>query len=237
MVGEPTVEFKQAEPKKTNLDIIVDDEPVQAPATPVVEPVEPAPQPSADDVDVVFVGEAFATYAMVQSGDDLIIIDKHAAHERIIYEKLKASATVSSQLLLEPVAVTLSKDEYAVILENMEQITKAGFEIEEFGGSSVLVRALPSVLTDEDVTSLITEVAAGLADSKGKVQIDKIDWLYHNMACRAAIKGGDKSGKEDLLHLARRVALSDDIRYCPHGRPVAYKLTRKELEKQFGRLG
>ena len=101
----------------------------------------------------------------------------------------------------------------------------------------MLVRALPSVLTDEDVTSLITEVAAGLADSKGKVQIDKIDWLYHNMACRAAIKGGDKSGKEDLLHLARRVALSDDIRYCPHGRPVAYKLTRKELEKQFGRLG
>lgn len=242
--------FTMGDKGSSKLDIIVDDEPVQIPAAPIAaapqkpqikEPevlpakeTEPAP---ADDFDVIFVGEAFATYVIVQCGEELIIIDKHAAHERILYEKLKASATVSSQMLLEPAAVTLSKEEYALLFENIEEITKAGFEIEEFGGSSILVRALPSVLTDEDVTSLITELAAGLAESKGKVQLDKLDWLYHNMACRAAVKGGDKSGREDLIHLARRVALSDDIRYCPHGRPVAYKLTRKELEKQFGRLG
>ena len=245
VVREPTFELESrpTTPKAT-LDIMVDEpEPIKAPLQPEPQPEpqpvqEVAPTPDVSErVDVTFVGEAFATYVMVQCGDELIIIDKHAAHERIIYEQLKASATVSSQLLLEPATVTLSKDEYAVIFENLEQITKAGFEIEEFGGSSILVRAVPSVLTDEDVTTLITEVAAGLVESKGKVQIDKIDWLYHNMACRAAVKGGDKSGKEDLLHLARRVALSDDVRYCPHGRPVAYKLTRKELEKQFGRLG
>jgi len=242
VVCEPTFEYKSEPSRKTNLDIIVDDEPMQAPApvlkTEAAEIVAEAPaEPNLEDVDVTFVGEAFATYVLVEHGDELIIIDKHAAHERILYEKLKSSATVSSQLLLEPAAVTLSKDEYAVIFENIEAITKAGFEIEEFGGSSVLVRAVPSVLTEEDVTALVTELASGFAHSKGDVQIDKIDWLYHNIACRAAIKGGDKSGKEDLLHLARRVALSDDIRYCPHGRPVAYKLTRKELEKQFGRLG
>ncbi len=242
VMREPSFELKSEPVRKTNLDIIVDDEPVQvpspAPKTEESEVVIQAPsEPNLENVDVTFVGEAFATYVLVEHGEELIIIDKHAAHERILYEKLKASATISSQLLLEPAAVTLSKDEYALIFENIDAITKAGFEIEEFGGSSVLVRAVPSVLTEEDVTALITEIASGLAHSKGDVQIDKIDWLYHNMACRAAIKGGDKSGKEDLLHLARRVALSDDIRYCPHGRPVAYKLTRKELEKQFGRLG
>ncbi len=244
---EPTFKLTEKPATPSMLDITVDDEPVAPPPAPAPAPTPaPAeqaekPQPSApqkaEDFDVIFVGEAFATYVLVQCGEELIIIDKHAAHERIIYEKLKASATVSSQLLLEPVAVTLSKDEYAVIMENAEQIAAAGFELEEFGGSSVLVRAVPSVLTQEEVSALVTELAAGLAESRGKVQIDKLDWLYHNMACRAAVKGGDKSGKEDLIHLARRVALSDDIRYCPHGRPVAYKLTRKELEKQFGRLG
>ena len=101
----------------------------------------------------------------------------------------------------------------------------------------MLVRAVPSPLTDCDAASLITEIAAGFLEHKNEVSIDKLDWLYHNMACRAAVKGGDRSGREDLTALAQRVALGDDIRYCPHGRPVAYKLTRKELEKQFGRLG
>ncbi len=247
VLREPSFNLTEQPKAAINLDIAVEDEPIavsaavtQKPTAPIEEPKaeeQPSPPQKSDDFDVIFVGEAFATYVLVQCGQELIIIDKHAAHERILYEKLKASATVSSQLLLEPVAVTLSKDEYAVIMENADQISAAGFELEEFGGSSILVRAVPSVLTEEDVSALVTELAAGLADSRGKVQLDKLDWLYHNMACRAAVKGGDKSGKEDLIHLARRVALSDDIRYCPHGRPVAYKLTRKELEKQFGRLG
>lgn len=212
------------------LDIIADDDTETAPEILTGEGA------AADLPDVRLIGEAFATYAIAEMGDDLIIIDKHAAHERMIYERLKSSTATGSQLLLSPAAVTLSKDEFAAITDNIETVNGIGFEIEEFGGKSVLVRAVPSVLTDCDAAELITELAAGFLSHKSEASIDRLDWIYHNMACRAAIKGGDRSWAEDLTVLARRVALSDDIRYCPHGRPVAYKLSRKELEKQFGRL-
>lgn len=190
-----------------------------------------------NEVDIKLIGEAFSTYVLVESGNDLIIIDKHAAHERMIYERLKESRNISSQILLEPAAVTLAKDEYAAVIDNLDKITPLGFEIEEFGGSCVLVRAVPAVLTDCDVDATIVEIAEGFIEHKSTVELDSLDWLYHNMACRAAVKGGDVSGKEDLTVIAKRVATDDNIRYCPHGRPVAYKLTRKELEKQFGRQG
>ncbi len=236
-----------------NLDIVVDDEPEIIPesvtvkasgAKPTTEIVEERGlgktveyTQAADMPDICLVGEAFATYAIVEMGDDLIIIDKHAAHERMIYERLRSDASVSSQMLLTPATVTLSKDEFSAVMDNADTINGIGFEIEDFGGASVLVRAVPSALTDCDAAELITEIAAGFLSHRSEVTIDRLDWIYHNMACRAAVKGGDKSGVEDLTVLARRVALSDDIRYCPHGRPVAYKLSRKELEKQFGRLG
>ncbi len=223
-----------------NLDITVDDEPENK-VKPVVEadPVTfvPEAEPERDLPEARLIGEAFKTYAIVEMGEDLIIIDKHAAHERMIYERLKNSADKSSQMLLAPATVTLSKEEFAAVMDNVAAIESMGFEIEEFGGASVLVRAVPSALTDCDAASLITEIAAGFLSHKNEAVIDRLDWIYHNMACRAAVKGGDKSGTEDLALLARQVALSDEIRYCPHGRPVAYKLSRKELEKQFGRLG
>ncbi len=187
--------------------------------------------------DVRFIGEAFSTYAIVEMGSDLIIIDKHAAHERIIYERLKNGSEISSQMLLTPETVTLSKEELDAVTDNIDKINGMGFEIESFGGSSLIVRALPSPLTDCSAAELVTELAAGFLSHKNEAELDRLDWLYHNMACRAAVKGGDKSGAEALTLLARQVALSNEIRYCPHGRPVAYKLSRKELEKQFGRLG
>ncbi len=189
-----------------------------------------------EKVNITFIGEAFNTYAIAQAGDELIIIDKHAAHERILYEKLRAGDNTDSQLLLEPEAVTLSKDELGAIMDNIDKVNAAGFEIEEFGSGCLLVRAVPAIVADCDVNALITEMAAGFIENKNAVEIDRIDWLYHNIACRAAVKGGDKSG-DDLIALAERIAGSDDIRYCPHGRPVAFRLTRKELEKQFGRQG
>ena len=164
------------------------------------------------------------------------MVDKHAAHERILYEELKSHLHTESQILLEPIAVTLSKDEYGALNEHMAEVTDTGFELEDFGGSCLLVRAVPSVLSDCDVAPLVQEIAAGFLKQINSVEIDHLDWLYHNMACRAAVKGGDRSG-EDLIKLAERIAKSDDIRYCPHGRPVAFRLTRKELEKQFGRQG
>ncbi len=226
-----------AKQKQISLDIIVDDEPAPLPVQSESIQNEHQTDFATELPEARLIGEAFATYAIVELGEDLIIIDKHAAHERIIYERLKSGTEVSSQLLLTPVTVTLSKDEFAAVMDNMDAVNSIGFEIEEFGGASILVRAVPSPLTDCDASELITEIAAGFLSQKGEVTIDRLDWIYHNMACRAAIKGGDKSGTEDLTVLAQRVALSDDIRYCPHGRPVAYKLSRKELEKQFGRLG
>ncbi len=188
------------------------------------------------EVDIKLVGEAFNTYAIAENGDELIIIDKHAAHERMLYEQLRSSENNDPQLLLEPEAVTLSKEECTALLDNMDKISQTGFELEEFGNGCLLVRAVPAILSDCDVKQLVTEIAAGFIEHKNSVEIDHLDWLYHNMACRAAVKGGDRSG-EDLLVIAKRIAGSDDIRYCPHGRPVAFRLTLKELEKQFGRQG
>lgn len=209
----------------------------QAPVQPVAQQPEAAQTTTIEEEPVLrLIGEAFSTYALFENGDEILVVDKHAAHERILYEQLKAHQHTESQMLLEPVAVTLSKDEYSAITEHLQEITDAGFELEEFGGSCLLVRAVPTVLSNCDVAPLIEEIAAGFLKQANSVEIDHLDWLYHNMACRAAVKGGDRSG-EDLIKLAERIAKSDDIRYCPHGRPVAFRLTRKELEKQFGRQG
>ena len=139
-------------------------------------------------------------------------------------------------MLLEPVAVTLAKEELDALGEHGDAVADAGFELEEFGEGCVLVRAIPALLGGADPKALVEEIAAGFLKQKNTVEIDALDWLYHNMACRAAVKGGDRSG-EDLMTLAERVAAFDDVRYCPHGRPVAYRLSRNELEKQFGRQG
>ncbi len=218
-----------AEPRKAPLE--------QASAQPVVQQTEAARTTTDEDETVLrLIGEAFSTYALFENGDEILVVDKHAAHERILYEQLKAHQHTEAQMLLEPVAVTLSKDEYSAVTEHLHEITDAGFELEDFGGSCLLVRAVPTVLSDCDTAPLIEEIAAGFLKQANSVEIDRLDWLYHNMACRAAVKGGDRSG-EDLIKLAERIAKSDDIRYCPHGRPVAFRLTRKELEKQFGRQG
>ena len=212
-------------------------EPVCAPVAPVApsEPVEPLTTET-PEVPLRLIGEAFRTYVLVEQGEEILVIDKHAAHERILYEELKAHRHTEAQMLLEPVAVTLAKEELDALGEHGDAVADAGFELEEFGEGCVLVRAIPALLGGADPKALVEEIAAGFLKQKNTVEIDALDWLYHNMACRAAVKGGDRSG-EDLLALAKRVAAFDDIRYCPHGRPVAFRLTRKELEKQFGRLG
>lgn len=236
--------------RKVSLDILVDDEPAferplqvaspdaarQYEAAPAVREPEPMQTEEEPEVPLRLIGEAFRTYALVEHGEEILVIDKHAAHERILYEKLKAHAVIQPQMLLEPVAVTLAKDEADALAEHAADLAQAGFELEEFGDGCVLVRGLPTMLAQENPRALLEEIAAGFLAHKNAVEIDRLDWLYHNMACRAAVKGGDRSG-EDLMALARRIALSDDIRYCPHGRPVAFRLTRKELEKQFGRQG
>ncbi|HCC00707.1 MAG TPA: DNA mismatch repair protein MutL, partial [Ruminococcaceae bacterium] len=162
---------------------------------------------------------------------------KHAAHERLLYEELKKKRSSAAQMLLSPHTVTLSREEYAAIMENKPLLKDAGFEVDDFGGLTILVRAAPTYLREEDIVPTVEEIAGKLIVSKKEVLPDRMDWLFHSIACRAAIKAGDKTGAEEAQQLAERVLALDDVRYCPHGRPVAFVLTKKEIEKQFGRLG
>ncbi|ARP50172.1 DNA mismatch repair protein MutL [Ruminococcaceae bacterium CPB6] len=197
-----------------------------------------APQTSGDaeEKPQKLIGEAFGTYILVQQGDDEIrIVDKHAAHERMLYEQLKAqTGDLPQQMLLSPITVTLSKEEYTAVLEHTELLARAGFDIEDFGPGTVLVRSAP-VMLQENISSAVEEMAGYLAENRTSILTEKLDWLYHNIACRAAVKAGDESTPEELLELVRRLE-KEDVRYCPHGRPVSIVLRRKDLEHQFGRI-
>lgn len=194
--------------------------------------------PESDVVEVPerFVGEAFGTYVILERGDSLVFVDKHAAHERLLYEKLKAqSGEGDRQLLLAPVSVTLDKNEYSAVLNSLDVCVKAGFEIEDFGSGTVLVRTAPMILGGSGVAESVMEIAGYLASCKTDITTEKLDWLYHNVACRAAVKAGDPASPAELMDLVRQ-AEREGVRYCPHGRPVFFVLTRKEMERQFGRL-
>ncbi len=206
------------------------------PPSPVSEPVEQPTLVAEAPPTVRVLGEVFATYIIAELGDSVFLIDKHAAHERMLYNQLKASARVDEQVLLAPVSITVSREEHAALLENKDVLAGAGISLEDFGGSSVLVRSFPMILSGEDIEATIEEMAAGLASGGHEVVSSRLDWIYHSTACRAATKAGDRSQPAELEEIAKRVLLEDDIRYCPHGRPVCVEMTRKELEKQFGRI-
>lgn len=186
------------------------------------------------DIEFKYIGEAYKTYIIVEFKGSIYFIDKHAAHERILFEKLKAERTVEPQYLVTPISVTLSRAEHRAVIENLDLLAKAGFEIEEFGTVSVLVRAVPVELADSDIMFAVCEVADSLLQS-GTVENEKLENLYHRVACRAAIKGGNNQSPLELEALAKRILSDNDIMYCPHGRPVAFELKRSELERQFGR--
>lgn len=197
---------------------------------------EPEAGKTAEEIPERLIGEAFGTYIVLERGDCLVFVDKHAAHERMLYEKLKSKGGEAfCQMLLEPIPVTLEKNEYSAVLESLELCRKAGFELEDFGGGTVLVRSAPMILGDGDVSGAVMEIAGYLAANKNDLTTRKVDWLYHNVACRAAVKAGDDTPPMELAALARRVE-KEDVRYCPHGRPVSFLLRRKDLERQFGRI-
>ncbi len=195
--------------------------------------------PNLNGIDSEFriVGEIFRTYILVEKDEKMLIIDKHAAHERMIFNSLSENhITVSSQILLSPISVTLSGKEYAAVLENIDVFEKGGFSVEDFGGGCVLVRECPVNLQKEDITAIIAEMAGELAKGNTRPVPEKLDWLYHSTACRAAVKAGDELKEEEIEAFVSRLLKDDKIRYCPHGRPVMYELTKYEIEKQFGRI-
>ena len=195
---------------------------------------EPAPTVEERE-EITYIGEAFSTYIVAQMGESIYLIDKHAAHERILYNKLKSGTEIETQPLLAPVTVRLGADEFTAVTTNIETFSSFGFELEDFGNSSVLVRAIPAILMGEDIHGIITEAAAGLLE-KGVLGVERIDNIYHTVACKAAIKAGMHTSVGELTALAREVLWSKDIMYCPHGRPVAFEIRKKDLEKQFGRI-
>lgn len=184
---------------------------------------------------IKIIGEAFSTYIIAQVDESIFLIDKHAAHERILFEKLKKEQKISVQALLTPATVFLSKEEYNAIISNTELLQKSGFEIEDFGNSSVLVRAVPTIFINENINNFVAELADSLIKS-GTLQTEREDNLFHTVACKAAIKAGTRTSELEMQNLAETVLNSKDIMYCPHGRPVAFEIKRKELERKFGRI-
>ena len=185
-----------------------------------------------------YVGEVFKTYIITQRGEEMCLIDKHAAHERLIYEELaKNYGNVPSQMLLMPVPVQLNAEEKNALLGNLDLLRDAGVELDDFGGNTVMIRAVPADVQADDVEELAIELAAKLAKGAKDALSEKTEWVLHSISCRAAMKAGDKTRPEGLLRLAEQIMAGKVPPFCPHGRPIVLKLTRKELEKQFGRLG
>ena len=216
----------------------------QPAAAPV--PLPPIPEPAEEPEQTVLempkeipwrmVGELYNSYILVEQGDDAFLIDKHAAHERILFEKLKANQEkISAQSLLAPIPVRLSPSAAGELLENRKTLDELGFEIEEFGENTLLLRQIPMDLSPEDAADALETLASDLLSGR-REQADTVrDELLHTVACKAAIKAGWKNDEAELLAVAKAVMSREDLKYCPHGRPICVTLSKKQLEKQFKR--
>ena len=202
---------------------------------PVPQTVPASEPPLPKEEPWVIRGELFHTYVMVEQGDKVLLIDKHAAHERANFDRLKSEDYQPMvQELLTPLTFSLAPEERAVLLEQSELLARFGFEAEEFGSNALAVRAAPDYLETGDIGPALSELARRLRLTGTADPASARDELLHTLACKAAIKGGWHSGTEELEEAARLV-MSGAVKYCPHGRPVAVELTKKQLEKQFKR--
>ncbi|MCD8382738.1 MAG: DNA mismatch repair endonuclease MutL [Clostridiales bacterium] len=190
---------------------------------------------SPEDADWRLAGEVLNTYIIVEQGDRVVLIDKHAAHERMNFDKMKEKGyTPMRQVLLAPVVVKPDPAESEILLRNLELLRSFGFEAEDFGGGDILVREVPDYVEGDEADRVLSEIAGQLLESGGADPASARDGLLRTMACKAAIKGGWENDPAELEVVARAV-MSGQVKYCPHGRPVAIELTRQQLEKQFGR--
>lgn len=192
---------------------------------------------SAAEPPLEYVGELFRTYILAQRGDEVCVIDKHAAHERQLFEKLAADyGSVPGQLLLQPLAVNLGAAEKQALLDSLPLLENAGLEVEDFGGTTVLLRTVPADVEPQNAEELLVELADKLAKGSRDALNERTEWVLHSIACRAAVKAGDRTSPQELMALAEKILSGQVPPFCPHGRPCVLKLTRKELEKQFGRI-
>lgn len=201
-----------------------------------------APVQLADDAeertaDYKILGELFGTYIMVEYRDTFVLLDKHAAHERILYNRLCRETSLGQrQILLAPVPVTLSRQEYDAALQGLSAFEQIGFLLEDFGNGTVLVREIPTMLPMDEVTAAVQEAAEKLLDGRQKMLPETVEELLHSVACKAAIKAHDTTSLPEMEQLVEVIRQDRDVRFCPHGRPVSITMTRSELERRFGRL-
>ncbi len=238
-VWNPAQEAPKEEPESAPCAETEPDAPEAAEQeTVLAEPEQMNFDPTADQPEPLrYVGEVFRTYILAERGDELCLIDKHAAHERQLYEKLAANyGNVPSQMLLEPAAIDLAAEEKQALLDNIPLLENAGLEIADFGGNTVVLRAVPADVEPQNAESLLVEIANKLLKGGHDALSEHTEWVLHSISCRAAIKAGDKSSPQELLALAEKILSGEVPPFCPHGRPCVLKLTRKELEKQFGRI-
>ena len=183
------------------------------------------------------IGELFKTYIMLECDNALYLVDKHAAHERLIYDKLKTNAEkAQKQYLLESIICKLSREEYDALMQHIETVSELGFEIDDFGNGSVIIRAIPPYISNEDAISVVSEIASNLQNSKKEIAPKILDDIYHTIACRSAVKAHDKSSNYELSFLIDCLKKETDVKHCPHGRPVTVKISKTDIEKRFGRI-
>ncbi len=189
------------------------------------------------DIKLRLIGEAFKNYILVEYENDIIIIDKHAGHERIIYEKLKSqSAYTDKQMLLEPIEVLLSDEQVAILETNINLTLSLGFQFDFSKKPYILVIAVPEILKLKDVETSVVEIADNILKHKKSPQTKIIDDIVHSLACKSAIRANDKMSNQEMIYLAQQIISNDKIRHCPHGRPVMFILSKNDLEKQFKRV-
>lgn len=183
------------------------------------------------------VGELFDTYIVAQMGEAALFIDKHAAHERLLFETLAGhDIGPERQILLSPVVVSLSTEEKQALLDDAETVQRVGFLVEAFGENEVAVRETPTYLAHSGVADAVTQIADKLASKSNDITTDQTEWLLHSVACRAAIKAGHKTSAQELVQLTTDILSQKIPKFCPHGRPIYFVMDKKELEKRFGRI-
>ena len=210
-------------------------EPVVVPA-PAEEPEQVIIETMPAEIPWRYVGELYNSYIIVEQGEEAYLIDKHAAHERILFEKLKANQeAISSQSLLTPVPCRLSAEEVSILLSNKTLLEELGFEAEEFGENTLLLRQIPMDLDPQQAQDAMAEIAADLLNGRRENKLNVRDEILHTVACKAAIKAGWQTSETELKVLIEQVMSRDDLKHCPHGRPICITLSKKQLEKQFKR--
>ena len=210
--------------------------PAPAPVPQIEEPEQVVIAEMPKEIPWRFVGELYNSYIIVEQGEEAYLIDKHAAHERILFEKLKANQeTISSQVLLTPVTLRLSAEAVAILLENSSLLEELGFEVQEFGENTLAIRQIPMDLDSTQAADALETLSSDLLNGRKESRENVRDELLHTVACKAAIKAGWITSEKELMKLAEQVLSRDDLKHCPHGRPICITLSKKQLEKQFKR--